>query len=151
METITHKDIKTDNILMYSHKSEEYEGIIIVYSFNRHGVRADFLNSGGRRFYRYEELHPVVLSKDIFLMLGFNEEVIDSQESVHGFSLRSNKKHNEYYEDIVIQQVNDYFTIIDYNIEFKYVHELQNIFSCISKDRLTIDLTKIKTRTSFDR
>lgn len=83
-----------------------------------------------------EMITPIDLTDEWMLRLGFENEVIDSQEGILGFTKKYKGKYNNYFSDLYIEKSSNYYFISEFDFNFKYVHELQNIYYCLTGGHL---------------
>lgn len=120
-------DFKKGNILF----DTKMKSIFTIDTFNNHGVRTRY-PWGGSIFLDIALISPVNLTDELLLKLGFENVVIDSQESILGFTKKYKGKYCDYFSDLDIQKNENYYFIDSFDFNFKYVHELQNFYYCIT-------------------
>jgi hypothetical protein len=126
-------DFKMGNIFF----DKRMKSIFTIYTFNRHGVRTRY-PWGGSIFLELKFIEPVLITGELLLKLGFENEVLDSQEGTLGFTKKYKPKYAEYFSDLDINNISGMYFIDEFDFNFKYVHELQNFYYCLTGVMLSL-------------
>lgn len=122
-------DLKKGNIF-YDKKAKS---IFEINTFNNHGIRVRY-PWGGSIFLDLQFVEPLKVNDELLLKMGFEKDLLDHIESTFGFTKKIKGKYKDYEEDLVIEYSFEYqyYFIDSIDFNFKYVHELQNLYHLLT-------------------